>query len=84
MGINQEDTGLADDEDDLDDAERTRLHASLERSLEDIRAGRVHDATDVLAKLQARRSVLRSQLEVGAASLDASRAIEVDEQDLAI
>jgi len=81
MGINQ-DTHPADDEDDLDDAERARLHASLERSLEDIRAGRLHDAVDVLAELQARHSVLRSQLEKGAASLDAGCVIEADEQDL--
>jgi predicted transcriptional regulator len=80
MGI--KDSGLGDDEDNLDDAERARLHASLERSLEDIRAGRVHDAMDVLAELEARRSVLRSQLEAGAKSLDAGRAIEVEEQDL--
>jgi hypothetical protein len=80
MGI--KDSGLGDDEDNLDDAERTRLHASLDRSPEDIRAGRVHDAMDELAELEARRSVLRSQLEAGAQSLDAGRAIAVDEQDL--
>jgi hypothetical protein len=77
MGIN-EDTHLAEDEDDLDDAERERLHASLERSLEDIRAGRVHDARDVAAKLQ----TLRSQVELGTASLDRGEGVVVDEEDL--
>ncbi|MBL9017767.1 MAG: hypothetical protein JNL83_26505 [Myxococcales bacterium] len=43
-----------DDQDDLDDAERGRLHAALDRSLKDIDAGRLHDAVDVLAELQAR------------------------------
>lgn len=33
------------DEDDLDEAETARLHAALERSLDDIKAGRVHDAS---------------------------------------
>ena len=44
-----------DDDDDLDDAERARLHAALERSLDDIKAGRVHDASDVLEELRARQ-----------------------------
>jgi len=43
-----------DDGDDLDDAERARLHAALDRSLEDIKAGRLRDANDVIAELQAR------------------------------
>jgi hypothetical protein len=77
MGIKQ-DTHLADDEDDLDDAERARLHASLARSMEDIRAGRVHDAMDVLAELQA----LRSQLEPGIASLDRGEGVVVEDRDL--
>ena len=81
MGIKQV-TYLADDEDDLDEAERTRLHATLARSMEDIRVGRYRDASEVLAELQARRSVLRSEVEMGVASLDAGRAIEVAEQDL--
>lgn len=47
----------ADDEDDLDgldEAETARLHAALERSLDDIRAGRVHDAAAVIDELRAR------------------------------
>ncbi len=43
-----------DDQDDLDDDERVRLHAALDRSLKDADAGRLHDADDVLAELQAR------------------------------
>lgn len=43
-----------DDEDDLADDERGRLHAALERSLADIKTGRVHDAGDVIAELRAR------------------------------
>ena len=81
MGIKQ-DTHLADDEDDLDDAERARLHAALQRSLEDIRAGRVHNARAVIAELRGRRSVHQSHLEVGIESLDTGRGIDVDEGDL--
>ena len=43
-----------DAEDDLDDADRARLHAALERSREDVKAGRVHDAGEILAELAAR------------------------------
>jgi hypothetical protein len=43
-----------EDEDDLDEAETSRLHAAMERSLEDIKAGRVHDAAAVIAELRAR------------------------------
>lgn len=43
-----------DDDDDLDDAERARLHLALQRSRDDIRAGRLHDARDVLAELRTR------------------------------
>lgn len=42
------------DGDDLDDDERARLHASLERGLADVEAGRVVDASVVLARLKAR------------------------------
>jgi len=44
-----------DDQDDLDDDERERLHAALDRSLADADAGRLHDADEVLAELQARQ-----------------------------
>jgi hypothetical protein len=43
-----------EDEDDLDEAETARLHAALERSLDDIKAGRVHDAASVIDELRAR------------------------------
>lgn len=43
-----------DDQDNLDDDERERLHAALDRSLADAHAGRLHDADEVLAELQAR------------------------------
>lgn len=43
-----------EDEDDLDERELARLHAALERSLEDIKAGRVHDAAAVIDELRAR------------------------------
>jgi hypothetical protein len=50
--------GATGDEDDdldyLDDAEIARLHAALERSHDDIRAGRVHDAAAVIDELRAR------------------------------
>lgn len=41
-------------EDDLDEAEILRLHAALERSLDDIKAGRVYDAAAVIDELRAR------------------------------
>ena len=41
-------------EDDLDEAETSRLHAALERSLDDIKAGRVYDAAAVIDELRAR------------------------------
>jgi hypothetical protein len=45
---------LASGGDYLDDEERQRLHASIERGLEDVRAGRTVDAEQVIAKLRAR------------------------------
>lgn len=45
---------LASGGDDLDDDERRRLHESIERGLEDVRAGRTVDADQVIAKLRAR------------------------------
>jgi len=35
-----------EDEDDLDEGETARLHAALERSLDDIKAGRIHGAAE--------------------------------------
>jgi hypothetical protein len=45
---------LASGGDDLDDDERRRLHESIERGVEDVRAGRSVDADQVIAKLRAR------------------------------
>lgn len=38
---------------DLDEKDRARLHASIDRGMEDARAGRVTDARVVVAKLRA-------------------------------
>jgi hypothetical protein len=43
---------LADDGDELDDNDRARLHASLQRSAEQFRAGRGIDADQALARLR--------------------------------
>ena len=43
---------LADEGDELDDNDRARLHASLQRSDEQFRAGRGIDADQVLARLR--------------------------------
>lgn len=43
-----------DDQDNLADDERARLHAALDRSLKDADAGRLRDADDVLDELRAR------------------------------
>ncbi len=45
---------LACGADDLGDEERRRLHESIDRGLEDVRAGRIVDAEAVLATLRAR------------------------------
>jgi hypothetical protein len=45
---------LAAGGDYLDDDERKRLHAALERSMEDVKAGRTVDARKVVEKLRAR------------------------------
>jgi hypothetical protein len=42
---------VADEGDDLDDAERGRLHESLRRSLSQAKAGQVVDADEVIGKL---------------------------------
>lgn len=49
---------LVDDDElelELDEAERARLDAALERSMEQARAGRLIDAEVVVGKLLARR-----------------------------
>ena len=43
---------LADDWDDLADEDRARLHAALEASEEDVAAGRVVPAEDVIAEVR--------------------------------
>lgn len=45
---------LAHGGDDLDDEERERLHHSIERGLEDVKAGRTVEANKVIEKLRAR------------------------------
>ncbi len=46
---------IDDGEDELDEVERGALHASIERGLADVAAGRVVPAEDVIARLRARR-----------------------------
>ena len=47
---------VVDDEgDDMDDTERAALDASIARSLDAVRAGRVRPATEVVAGLRTRR-----------------------------
>ena len=45
---------LAAGGDDLDDEERARLHQSIERGLEDAKAGRTVSARSAIAQLRAR------------------------------
>jgi len=45
---------LARGGDYLDDEERARLHQSIERGFEDVKAGRTLDAREVIARLRAR------------------------------
>jgi len=45
---------LARGGDYLDDEERARLHASIERGIEDVKAGRTVDGREVIARLRAR------------------------------
>jgi hypothetical protein len=46
---------IDDEGDDLTDAERARLHAALERAAEDVKAGRVRSAEEVIEELRRRR-----------------------------
>lgn len=43
------------DDDDMDDAERARLHESLQRSIAQAKAGQLIDSDEVIGKLLARR-----------------------------
>lgn len=45
---------VADEEDELDDAERAHLHESLRRSMAQARAGQVTDADGVIDRLLSR------------------------------
>lgn len=47
---------IVDDADELDDEERAALHASLERGMDDLEAGRSVDADVILAKIRARQA----------------------------
>jgi hypothetical protein len=46
---------IVDDADDMDDAERARLHEALRRSIGQARAGQLIDGDEVIGKLLARR-----------------------------
>ncbi len=46
---------LVDDVDDLDEEDRARLHAALDRSLEEIDRGEGVPASDVIDNLRSRR-----------------------------
>jgi predicted transcriptional regulator len=46
---------VADPGDDLDDDQRARLHESIERGIDDARAGRTIPAEDVIAELKKKR-----------------------------
>jgi hypothetical protein len=46
---------LAEQGDELDDEERRRLHAALERSVEQAQAGKLVPAADVMSKLRLQR-----------------------------
>lgn len=50
---------LASGGDYLDDEERERLHRSIERGLEDVKAGRTVEASKVIEKLRSRAAVRR-------------------------
>jgi len=45
---------VTDEEDELDDEERARLHESLRRSIAQAQAGHLIDADDVIGKLLSR------------------------------
>ncbi len=42
---------VANEDDDLDDEERARMHASISRGLADVKAGRATDIDEVLSEL---------------------------------
>lgn len=46
---------IADDRDDLDDAERAELHEPLRESVEQMESGQLNDAREALARLRASR-----------------------------
>ena len=46
---------VVDEGDEMDDAERARLHESLRRSIEQARAGQLIDGDEVIGRLLARR-----------------------------
>ena len=46
---------VVDEGDDMDEAERARLHESLRRSIAQARAGQLIDGDEVIGKLLARR-----------------------------
>jgi hypothetical protein len=46
---------LVDEGDDMDEAERARLHASLRKSIAQAKAGQLIDGDEVIGRLLARR-----------------------------
>jgi hypothetical protein len=44
-----------DEDDEMDEEEQERLHAAIERGLEQVRKGQTRPVEEVLAKLRARR-----------------------------
>jgi hypothetical protein len=46
---------VADEDDEMDDVERARLHESLRRSIAQAKAGQLIDGDEVISKLLARR-----------------------------
>jgi hypothetical protein len=45
---------IADDWDDLDDAERAELHEAIREGIDDMEAGRTVDAKEAIAELRSR------------------------------
>jgi len=46
---------IADEGDELDDEERAKLHASLEKSVAQAKAGKLIPASEVMSRLRSRR-----------------------------
>jgi hypothetical protein len=53
--LQQQFGAVVDEGDDMDEAERARLHESLRRSIAQAKAGQLIDGDEVIGKLLARR-----------------------------